>query len=147
MHTTEHCLQGNQVDRVTRRAAARSKAGERSPLPFHVENAEVVQGEHTWSPKQLRWPIQIPATLQPPMDWGPHLSGLLRTHPEQALIAAPLHLELRHPPTQSCRLCAHDRADLRCHCPCHRAMAYHGYDGPEVQVHDTTAPTGLAVGG
>ena len=119
--TTEHRLQGNiQVDRVTRRAAARSKAGERSPLPLRIENAWVVQGEHTWSPNQLRWPIQVTAKYRPPMDWGPHLSGPLKTHPEQALIAVPLHLELWHPPTQSCRLCAHDRADLRYRGPCHR---------------------------
>ena len=54
------------------------------------------------------------------MDWGPHFSELLQTHPEKALIAAPLHLELWHPPTQSCRLCAHNRADLHYCCPCHR---------------------------
>ena len=118
---TGHRLQGNvQVDLVTRRAAAGSKAGERSPLPFRFETASVVRGEQTWSPKQLRWPIQVPATLRPPMDWGPHLLALLRTHLEQALIAGPLHPELWHPPTQSSRLSAHDRADLRYRCPCHR---------------------------
>ena len=37
------------------------------------ENAWVVQGEQTWSPKQLKWPIQLPPTLRPPMDRGPHL--------------------------------------------------------------------------
>ena len=119
--TTQHRLQGNiQVDLVTHRAAARSKAGERSPLPFRIDNAWVVQGELTWSQRQLKWPIQVPATLRPPMDLGPHFSDLLRSHPEQALIAAPLHLELWHPPTQSCGLCSHDRADLRYRCPCHR---------------------------
>ena len=119
--TTQHWLQGNiQVDLVTRRAAARSKAGERSPLPFRFDNAWVVQGDQTRSQGQLRWPIQIPATLRLPMDWGPHFSELLRSHVEQALIAVPLHLELWHPPTQSCELCAHDRADLRYRCPCHR---------------------------
>ena len=54
------------------------------------------------------------------MDWGLYLCGLLQTHPEQALIAAPLHLELWHTPSQSCRPCAHDRADLLYRCACHR---------------------------
>ena len=112
--TTQHRLRGNtQVDLVTRRAVAQSKAGERSPLPLRIENAWVVEGKQTWSPKQLKWLIQVPDTLRPPMDWGLHFSELLQTHPEQALIAAPLHLELWPPPTQSCGLCAHDRADLR----------------------------------
>ena len=81
------------MDLVTHKAAARSKAGERSPLPFRFDNAWVVQGELTWSQQQLKWPIQVPATLRPPMDLGPHFSELLRSHPEQTLITAHLHQE------------------------------------------------------
>ena len=64
---TQHLLQGNtQVDLVTHEAAARSKAGERSPLPFRFDNARVVRRELTWSQRQLKWPYPRPRNPQAP---------------------------------------------------------------------------------
>ena len=104
------------------RAALWSARGERTPLPLKMRDVWLVRRVDKCRVSQLAWPIHVNEVhrLRPQQDWGNHFDALLREFPSEALVVAPLHLDLWHPVLQACAQCAHGCADHRYQCSCHQ---------------------------